>query len=135
MPRVGRVSQIHFSVIVFHFPIMKVYTLEDKALTKIMVKRFQRLCHVELDLKIFVKVNSTNRDCIRKTMSGCQCKPQGGGGILMGKGGSRYVILLYWNFIVLLDTVKGFIGYLFSLYFCCFTYFVSIEIGKGKSAS
>ena len=62
------------------------------------------------------------------------------GAILMGKDGGRgshshYVIMLYWNFVVLLDTVKDFIGYLFSLYFCCFTYFVSIEIGKGKSAS
>ena len=40
---------------------MKVYTLEDKSLTKIMevfileVKRFQTLCHVQFDLDIFVK--------------------------------------------------------------------------------
>ena len=30
------VSQIHFSVMIFIFPAMKWYTLEDKALTKIM---------------------------------------------------------------------------------------------------
>ena len=61
---------------------------------------------------------------------------KGEGAILMGKGGgSHYVIMLYWNFIVILGTVKDFIGYLFSLYFCCFIYFVSIAIGKGKSGS
>ena len=32
----GGVSQIHFSVIIFIFAIMKLYTLEDKSLTKIM---------------------------------------------------------------------------------------------------
>ena len=32
----GGVLQIHFSVIIFISPIMKVYTLEDKALTKTM---------------------------------------------------------------------------------------------------
>ena len=32
----GGVSQIHFSVIILIFPVMKVYTLEDEALTKIM---------------------------------------------------------------------------------------------------
>ena len=32
----GGVSQIHFSVIIFIFQIVKVYTLEDKVLTKIM---------------------------------------------------------------------------------------------------
>ena len=44
------------------------------------------------------------------------------------------VLKLYFNFdwvllIILQDT-----RYLFSLYYCCFTYFVSIEIGKTKSA-
>ena len=53
----------------------------------------------------------------------------------MGKGASPYVILLNWNFIikVLLGTVKDFMGYLFSLYYCGFTCFVSIEIGFAKS--
>ena len=32
------------------------------------------------------KVNSANKDCIRKTIVGWQWKPQGGGGILVGKG-------------------------------------------------
>ena len=84
-----------------------------------LVKRFHRLCHVQLDISNICKVNSTNWDCIRKTMVGWQCKPQRKGD----------------NFYVLLGTVKDFIGYLFSLYFCCFTYFVSIEIGKGISVS
>ena len=36
---------------------------------------------------------------------------------------------------VLLGIVNYFIGYyLFSLYYCCFTCFVSIEIGKTESA-
>ena len=88
---------------------------------KLIVKRFQRLFRVQLDLDIF-KVNSTNRDCIRKTMVGWQCEAQGGGENFNregGEGGSHYVILLYWNFIVL-GTVKDFIRYLFSIYFCCF---------------
>ena len=60
-----------------------------------------------------------------------------------GKGSSHNVI---WTIEVLccmetllqvlLGTVKDFIGYIFSLYFCCLTYFVSIiEFGKAKSAS
>ena len=32
----GEVSQIHFLAFIFIFPIVKVYTLEDKALIKIM---------------------------------------------------------------------------------------------------
>ena len=50
----------------------------------------------------------------------------------MGTDDSHYVILLYSNFIAIL-TVKDFIGYLFSLNYCCFTCLVSIEIGKAKS--
>ena len=55
--------------------------------------------------------------------------------VVMGKGGSHYVILLFWNFsyfeaVFLLDTVKKFTGYHVSLYYCCFTCFVSIEIWK-----
>ena len=59
----------------------------------------------------------------------------GHGGVLMGKGGSHSLVLLYWSFIVsLLGIVKDFIGYLFFLCYCGFTCFVSTEIGKAKSA-
>ena len=103
---------------------------------KLIVKGFQSLYHAQLDLDIFCKVNSINRDCIRKTMAGWQCNPQGRRGVSNFNGeGGHYVTLLYWNFIFLLGTVKDFIGFLFSLYFCCFTYFVSTEIGKGKTVS
>ena len=80
---------------------------------------------------------------------GCQCKPQvcvcgGGGGVGGGGGGSFYgeggfllcntaVLKLYFR-SYWADTVKDFIGYLFSLYCCCFTCFVSIEVSKSKSA-
>ena len=39
------------------------------------------------------------------------------------EGRSHYVILLYCETLlqVLLSTVKDFTGYLFSLYYCCFT--------------
>ena len=56
-----------------------------------------------------------------------RCKSQkgrgGGGSFHIGKAGSHYVILLYCETLlqVLLGTVKDFIGYLFSLYYCCFT--------------
>ena len=36
---------------------------------KLIVKRFQRLCHVQLDLDIFVKLTVKIEDCIRKTPS------------------------------------------------------------------
>ena len=42
---------------------MKGYTLEDKTLTS---KRFQRSCHVQLDLEIFGKLTAEIGDCIRK---------------------------------------------------------------------
>ena len=58
-------------------------------------------------------------------------KVKGTGQFLWGKGGFHYVILLHWN---LLGTVKYFIGYLSSLYYCCLNCFISIEIGKAKSA-
>ena len=51
----------------------------------------------------------------------------GGGASLMGKARSSYVILLYWNFIVSLTE--------YCKYFCWFTCFVSLEVGKAKSAS
>ena len=35
--------------------------------------------------------------------------------------------------VCLTSTVKDFIGYLFPLYYCCFTCFTSIGIGKTKS--
>ena len=56
---------------------MRGYTFEDKALTRIMevfileaiVNRFQRLCHVQPYLNIFVKLTVQIGDCIRKTPS------------------------------------------------------------------
>ena len=62
------------------------------------------------------KVYSTNRDCIRKTMAGSQCKPLGGernfnGEEERGGGGEGGSLLLYWNFVALLGTIKDFIGY------------------------
>ena len=65
---------------------------------------------------------------------GGQCKPQEGGLFLIGKEGG---ILTICNTAetLLLGTLKDFIGYLLSLNFCCFTCFVSTEIGKAKSAS
>ena len=51
----------------------------------------------------------------------------------MKNGGSHYVILLYWNFIV---SLTGYSKIFYrtplslSLYYCCFTYFVFIEIGS-----
>ena len=56
-------------------------------------------------------------------------KPQGEDLFLRGgvdislhhEGCSHEVILLFWSFIeVLPDIVKAFIGYLFTLYYCCF---------------
>ena len=34
-----------------------------------MVKKFQRLCHVQSDLKVLVKLTVQVGDCIRKTLS------------------------------------------------------------------
>ena len=104
---------------------------------KLMIKRFQRLCHVQLDLDIFVKFTLQIGIALEKQWWSGNGSHYGEVVILMGKGwvGFHCVILLYWNFIVLLGTVKEFIGYLFSLYFCCFAYFVSIQFGKGKRAS
>ena len=56
---------------------MKGYTLEDKFLTKLwkylylklIVKRFQRLFHVQPDLDIFVKVTVQIGDFIRNAPS------------------------------------------------------------------
>ena len=58
-----------------------------------------------------------------------------GGNISNKRGGSFYgegwFALCNTGF---LGTVEDFIGYLFSLYYCCFTCFVSIENGKAKSS-
>ena len=57
------------------------------------------------------------------------------GGSFYSEQGSHYKILLHWNFIISLTWyVKDFIGYLFLLYYCFLTCFVSVEIGKAKSA-
>ena len=55
-----------------------------------------------------------------------------GRAVFMEKRASHYVKYCYIENLlqVLLGTAKDFIGYLFSLYYCCF---VSIEIGKAKS--
>ena len=60
--------------------------------------------------------------CLKVISWGWWCKSQKGA-LLIGKAGSHYVILLYCETLlqVLLGTVKDFIGYLFSLYYCCFT--------------
>ena len=56
------------------------------------------------------------------------------GTLFIGKAGSHCVMLLFCETLyVLLGTVKNFIGYLFSLYYCCFNCFISTEIGKVKS--
>ena len=51
-------------------------------------------------------------------------------------GSSYYVIILCCETLLLVfrGTVKGYVGHLFSLYYSCFTCFVSIQIGKVKSA-
>ena len=58
-------------------------------------------------------------------MAGWQCKTQGERVNFNEEGGGGGG----WG------TVKDFTGYLFSQYLYCFTYFVSIEIDKNKSAS
>ena len=52
---------------------------------------------------------------------GWRCKSQKGA-LFIGKAGSHYVILLYCE-TLLQVLLKDFIGYLFSLYYCCFTCF------------
>ena len=74
-----RVLKYIFQQLFFIFPIMKVYTLADKALFKTV-----EVLILEVDR---VKVYSTNRDCIRTTMVGWQCKPQGGGDNFNGEKG------------------------------------------------
>ena len=72
---------------------MKVYALEDKALTKIMVvfilevlvTRFQRLCNVQLDLDIFVKLTVQIRIALEKQWRGGNASHKGEVEILMGK--------------------------------------------------
>ena len=55
--------------------------------------------------------------------------------VLLGREGSHYGILLYWNFIVsLTGYCEGFYRILLFTILLLFTYFVSIEIGKAKSA-
>ena len=66
----GEFPKYIFQQLFFIFPIMKVYTLAEKALIKTM-----EVLVLEVDR---VKVYSTNRDCIRTKMVGWQCKPQGG---------------------------------------------------------
>ena len=53
--------------------------------------------------------------------------------VFIGKGDSHYVNYCYIETLlqVLLGIVIDFIGFPFSLYYCCF---VSIEIGNAKSA-
>ena len=69
---------------------------------------------------------------VKFIICGSKCKANRGRPVYMGTDDSHYVILLYSNFIAIL-TVKDFIGYLFSLNYCCFTCLISIEIGKAKS--
>ena len=60
--------------------------------------------------------------CLEVINWGCRCKSQKGGFFHIGKAGSHFVILLYYETLlqVLLGTVKDFIGYLFSLYYWCY---------------
>ena len=67
---------------------------------------------------------------------GWQCKPQGVT-IFMGKRGSHYVILLYWNFIVSLAGYLNYITYrilpLFSILLLFYLFCIYTEIGKARS--
>ena len=47
---------------------------------------------------------------------------KGGGDLFIGTAGSHYIILLYCEMLlqIWVYTVKDFIGYLFSLRYCCF---------------
>ena len=66
---------------------------------------------------------------------GQQCNSKRGW-LFIGKEVSHYVTLLYCETLLslLMGTVKDFRTYLFSLYYCCFTCFVSNDIGKTKNA-
>ena len=48
--------------------------------------------------------------------------------------GRRVLCCIETLLLVLLGTAKDFTEYLFSLYYCCFNYFLSIAIDKAKSA-
>ena len=53
---------------------------------KLIVKRFQRLCHVQLDLDIFVKLTVQIRIALEKQWRGGNASHKGEVEILMGKG-------------------------------------------------
>ena len=99
--------------------------------------RFQRLCHVQLDLDIFEKLTVQIRIASEKQWQGgnASYKREGyfNGEEVRGWWGFHCVLKLYC--LTILGPVKHFTRYHFSLYLCCFTYFVCIEIGKDKSAS
>ena len=93
---VGEFHKYNFQWSFFIFPIMKVYTLENKPwpklwkylYLKLIVQRFQRLCHVQLDLDIFAKLTWQLRIALEKHWRSGNASHKGGGEILRGKGGS-----------------------------------------------
>ena len=54
---------------------------------KLIVKRFPRLCHVQLDLDIFAKFTIEMGIASEKQWRGGNASHYGEGAILMGKGG------------------------------------------------
>ena len=71
--------------------------------------------------------------CIKAINWGSNASHKKRASFMKKRGVSHYIILLYCeiSLSVLLSTVKCFIRYLFSLYYC-FTCFVSIGIAKAK---
>ena len=70
-------------------------------------------------------------------MAGWQCKPQGGDGNFTGEEGEEVGLPLCNTAVLklycLIRYCKRFYRVPLSLYFCCFNYFVSIQIGnKGE---
>ena len=51
------------------------------------------------------------------------------GALFIGKAGSHYIILLYYETLCGVYTVKDFIGYLFLIYCCCFA---CLRLAKSK---
>ena len=62
---------------------------------KLIVKRFQSLCHIRLDLDIFVKLTVKIKIALEKQWRSDNASHKGEGAILMRKGEGYYVILLY----------------------------------------